>query len=238
MVDNKGIIWAASGHKELIRFDYSKVNRTHEALVLAIQDVKVNNESICWNNLINKRKDNKYGDSLAILNEMITSFGKVLSPYVLDSMSKKYNDLQFDSIEKFYPVPVNLVLPYKDNSITIDFVAIEPALSGKVKYQYKLEGYNNNWSPPTNNSTAVFGNIPQGTYTFRLKALSPFGVWSETEYTFKVLPPWWSTWWAYTLYILMAGGILYTLYRNRIRRIERKQAERDKYNGSNAGRRT
>ncbi len=226
-VDNKGIIWVGSGHNELIRFDYSAVRKNTEALNLKIGAVKVNNEPICWNNLLPKQGGNK-GDSLTMLNEMITSFGKVLSPVVLDSTAKKHAGIQLDGVSPFYPVPINLVLPNEDNNITIDFVAIEPALQKQVMYQYKLEGYSEDWSPLSNNSTAVFGNMQAGHYTFKLKAVSPFGVWSQTEYSFKVLPPWWATWWAYTLYALFIGSVGYTLYQNRIKGLKRKQAEQIK----------
>lgn len=224
-VDNKGIVWMGSGHNELIRFDYSAVNRNTESLNLVIQDVKVNNEPVCWNNLLRKQQGNKT-DSLTILNEMITSFGKALSPEVLDSMGKKYAGIQLDAVSPFYPVPINLVLPDEHNNITIDFVAIEPALQKQVKYQYKLEGYSKDWSPLSNNSAAVFGNMHAGNYTFKLKAVSPFGVWSEATYSFKVLPPWWATWWAYTLYGILIGSVGYTLYRNHIHSLKRKQADK------------
>ena len=226
-VDDKGIVWAGSGHNELIRFDYSAVNKNKEVLNLKIQAVKINNEPVCWNNLVRKQRGYKT-DSLVILNEMITSFGKVLTPEVLDSMVKKYAGIHLDRVAKFYPVPVNLVLPDEYNNITIDFVAIEPALQKQVMYQYKLEGYNKEWSPLSNNSTAVFGNMRAGHYTFKVRAVSPFGTWSETEYTFKVLPSWWATWWAYTLYALLFIGVGYALYRNRIQALKKKQAEQIK----------
>ncbi|MDQ6609267.1 MAG: histidine kinase, partial [Bacteroidota bacterium] len=227
LVDNKGIVWVGIGHNELIRFDYSAVSKNTEVLNLKIGAVKVNNEPVCWNNLLRKQRGNKT-DSLTILNEMITSFGKALSPAVLDSTAKKYAGIQLDGVSRFYPVPINLVLPDEYNNITIDFVAIEPALQKQVKYQYKLEGYSKDWSPLSNNSTAVFGNMPAGNYTFMLKAVSPFGVWSQTQYSFKVLPPWWATWWAYILYALFIGSVGYTLYRNRINGLKRKQAEQIK----------
>ncbi|MBA4140571.1 MAG: hypothetical protein H0X70_08720, partial [Segetibacter sp.] len=228
-VDDKGIVWVASGQGKLLRFNYSLINKKNTAaLILKIQAVKVNNENICWNNLIRLQKSNKAADSLTLLNEMITSFGKVLSFAVLDSMGKKYGDIQLDGVTAFYPVPINLILPYNDNTITVDFVAIEPAMAKQVKYQYKLEGYSKDWSPLSNNSTAVFGNMKAGHYTFKLKALSPFGVWSETAYSFKVLPPLWATWWAYTLYVLLVAGVGYTLYRNHINGLKRKQAEKIK----------
>lgn len=223
-IDNKGIIWFGSAHTELIRFDYEAVNKNTEPLILKIQGIKVNNETICWNNLLGRRQGDEKPDSLSMLNEMITSFGKVLSPAVLDSIRKKYEDIQLSGVAPFYPVPVNLVLSYNNNSISIEFAAIEPALQKQVNYQYKLEGYNKDWSSLSNNSTAVFGNMRQGHYTFKLKAVSSSGVWSETDYSFSVLPPWWATWWAYTLYALLVGIVVYTLYRNHIQGLKRIQA--------------
>ncbi len=114
-------------------------------------------------------------------------------------MRQKFSDIRFDSITEFYPVPRNLVLPYSDKNLTFEFAAIDPAKPKQVKYQYKLDGYDEDWSPPGNGTTAVFGNIHEGSYTFSLKALSPYGVWSSLEYKFRVLPPWYRTWWAYMI---------------------------------------
>lgn len=59
------------------------------------------------------------------------------------------------------------------------------------------------WSPITDKSNVTFGNIKEGTYIFKLKARSPEGVWSEPiTYAFKVLPPWYRTWWAHSIYSL------------------------------------
>jgi ligand-binding sensor domain-containing protein/signal transduction histidine kinase len=215
-VDKNGILWGGTGDGYLIKFDYSAVKKNAVKLNLAIQNVKVNNEDICWYNLASYKNPDKHVDSLALVNEMSISFGKILSSAILDSMQHKYGNVQFDSISRFYPVPVYLVLPYENNNLTIEFAAIEPDLPKQVKYQYKLEGFDKEWSPQSNVTTAVFGNIPEGSYTFRLKALSPYGTWSETNYKFKILPPWQRTWWAYTIYgLCLLTGIFIT---DRIRR--------------------
>ena len=74
-----------------------------------------------------------------------------------------------------------------------------------VNYQYLLEGYDEDWSPVLKKHEATYGNIYEGTYTFKLRAQSPEGVWSEiSAYTFTILPPWWRTWWMYTVYVLLA----------------------------------
>jgi ligand-binding sensor domain-containing protein/signal transduction histidine kinase len=223
-LDNRDVLWFGCEDNKIMKFDYALANKNKKPLILEIQGIKVNNENICWNNLIKFPNGNKLRDSLSLLNEMAITFGKSLPRLTLDSMRNKFDGIKFDSLTSFNPVPVNLVLPYKDNNLSIDFVAIEPAKPKQVKYQYKLEGYDKDWSPPVNSTTAVFGNIPEGTYTFRLRALSPYGVWSETAYQFKVLPPWYRTWWAYSVFALILIGTIWSLiyYRSKqLRRVNR-----------------
>jgi len=118
-------------------------------------------------------------------------------------------------------------LPYEHNNITFDFIAIEPARPGFVRYQYMMEGYENEWSPVSEKTNATYGNIREGSYTFKVKAQSPDGIWSSPlTYTFKVLPPWYRTWW----FIITAVGCLITLFylviRWRLHQKFRKQLER------------
>src|SRR3954469_23016501 len=107
----------------------------------------------------------------------MTTLGKVLSDAERDSMRSKFRGIKFDSIRSFYPIPENLVLPYRHNSITFDFAAIELNRPRLIKYQYILEGYDKEWNPLTDKTSSTYGNIYEGTYTFKLKARSPFGVW-------------------------------------------------------------
>jgi ligand-binding sensor domain-containing protein/signal transduction histidine kinase len=221
-LDNRGMLWVGCGDNKLIRFDYDSINRNLTKLALKLQSIKVNNQDICWNIISQNTRRGQLQDSMALINEMVTTFGNILSFGLLDTMRKSYGDIRFDSLNSFYPVPVNLVLPYNDNNITIDFVAIETVLPKQVRYQYKLDGYDKDWSPLSNRSTAVFGNIPEGSYTLRLKALSPYGIWSETEYKFKVLPPWYRSWWAYIIYILFFIATIWSFIYYRSKQLRRK----------------
>jgi signal transduction histidine kinase len=95
---------------------------------------------------------------------------------------------------------------------------VETAKNSQVKYQYMLDGYDKDWSSPDNKTSAVFGNIYEGNYTFKLKAQNADGVWSEPlSYSFKVLPPWWRTWWMYLMYAVLTVtvGTLFFLWNNR-----------------------
>ncbi|MFA6126791.1 MAG: two-component regulator propeller domain-containing protein [Bacteroidales bacterium] len=207
--DSKGILWIGTGSDKtgLVRFDQSAVNTDPAPPFLFIQSIKINNENIWWDELIKDR--DKTGDSL--------------SPgYDTDrkALQKKFGDIRFESITPFYPLPVNLVLPPGHNNITFDFGAIELLRPNLVKYQYILEGYDQNWSPVNTQTSASFGNIREGTYTFKVKAQCPNESWGEPiAYTFKVLPPWWRTWWAnltYTLLTIFAIILIVWLYTRRL----------------------
>ena len=236
----EGIIWAGTGGfvgDYLISFDFRNVQKNSTAPLVAIQSLKINNEYVSWYGLThsgrskeNQERRGKAGlrmDSIttaSFITEEGTVSGKIWSEDERRVKLKKFGDIKFDSISRFYPLPVNLVLPYEHNQVTFDFAAIEPARPYLVRYQYMLEGYDNDWSPVTDQSTAVFGNMREGRYTFKLKAESPDGVWSEPVlYTFRVLPPWHRTWWAYTLYALVFLTALWIFIKWRVRTLKKEK---------------
>lgn len=214
-ITRAGIIWAGNGDK-LVRFNPAAVHKNPDPLTVYIQKIRVNNEDLCWNDLQVTTKSHAGNDGAKIAEEA-SLFTRALTEAQREAIRQKYGDIKFDSITPFYPVPVNLVLPYRFNNITIDFAAIEPARPKLVQYQYLLEGYNYNWSPVSNESTASFGNIHEGSYAFKVKVRSPDGVWSEAlVYTFKVLPPWYRSWWAYTIYAVCFITLLWSFIRWRL----------------------
>ncbi|HEY5407520.1 MAG TPA: two-component regulator propeller domain-containing protein [Ginsengibacter sp.] len=222
-VDSKGVVWGGTGDGKLFRFDYDKIKPVNKPYHVQLQNIAVNNENICWNLLDKNKKMTNVADSLTILNEMVTTFGKVLSEQESKQMVHEFNGLKFESVAPFYPIPQNLILPYKLNNIRIDFAAIEPGFDNRMKYQYMLEGYDKTWSPLSNRSSVSFGNISEGSYTFKVKAVNPFNVWAEADYTFKVLPPWYRSWWAYCFYILLFLAAAYAANRTIRKRILEKE---------------
>ncbi len=231
LLDSKGVIWAGTGNEKtaLVRFDPSALRKNKDAPTLLINSIKVNEESICWYNL-EREKGTKTDSNVtpANITEEVTTIGKALTERERDSMKSRFRSIEFDGITRFYPIPEHLVLPYKFNRITIDFNAVETGKPNLVNYQYMLEGYDNDWSPVLKKTSAAFGNIHEGSYTFKVKAQGPNGVWCEpVTYSFKVLPPWYRTWWAYGIY-----GILFLLalrifikWRERNLRMEKEKLE-------------
>ena len=120
---------------------------------------------------------------------------------ISDGPDNHQDQIKFNDVQKFENYPLGLKSPYEKNRLTFYFAAIDWAAPHKIRYSYRMEGLNTNWSQPTANPVADYRNLPFGTYTFQIRAIGESGVWSEPyDYTFAILPPWWRTWWAYGLY--------------------------------------
>jgi signal transduction histidine kinase len=139
----------------------------------------------------------------------------------------RVHDFHFDSVSRWYGIPEHLSLAYDNNNLTFQFLGITIQSPKKVKYKFKLEGLDKNWSALTNRTEAPYGNLPHGKYTFKVKAMNGDGYWSkEFNYSFTIRPPWWQTWWAYTLYGLLFITAMYAVYRIQKQRVIRIERER------------
>jgi signal transduction histidine kinase/ligand-binding sensor domain-containing protein/CheY-like chemotaxis protein/AraC-like DNA-binding protein len=106
-------------------------------------------------------------------------------------------------LEKNRPVPAGpLELPYQENFLSFEFVALNYETPEKNRYAYRLEGLDPEWIDAGNRRFARYTDLRPGTYTFRVKASNNDGVWNQTGATLRVIihPPWWQTGWAYGLY--------------------------------------
>ena len=135
----------------------------------------------------------------------------------------KVSNVKFDGLTKWYGLPEHLSLAYNNNYLTFNFIGITLKSPKKVKYQFKLDGIDKNWSAITSSNEAPYGNMPHGTFIFRVKAMNSEGYWSdELSYTFTIRPPLWRTWLAYAIYVLLAGLFIYYLNRRERKRLAKK----------------
>ena len=120
-------------------------------------------------------------------------------------------------------LPLNLILPYDKNHITFDFIGVCLTNPSKVKYQFKLTGADADWFPPTSTTVATYSSLPPGEYTFNLKAMNNDGLWNKNPVTFHftILPPWWKTWWFYTLSAIFMITSIYLFIVNRTRNLQK-----------------
>ncbi|MDH5604107.1 MAG: ATP-binding protein, partial [Cyclobacteriaceae bacterium] len=127
------------------------------------------------------------------------------------------DQLKFSETSRWYGIPQQLQLPYDNNFLTFSFVGITTNSPKKVKYQYQLEGIDVNWNTLTSRTEASYGNLSHGDYLFKVKARNSSGYFSKTyEYRFSISPPWWHTWWARFIFVIVPGLLFITFYRIRV----------------------
>jgi signal transduction histidine kinase len=136
--------------------------------------------------------------------------------------------MEFDGVARFYNYPLNLELPYNQYQLTFHFSAIDWFAPHKIRYSYKMEGLNENWSSPTAETKANYDyrNLPYGTYTFQVRAIGGAQKWSQPfQYTFNINPPWWHTWWARLGYGITALLLIISIVRWRTAKLLQRQRE-------------
>lgn len=114
------------------------------------------------------------------------------------------------------------VLPYRANAMRIDFSAASYAAESENEYQFLLDGFDESWSAWTRETKKDYTNIPEGSYTFRVRARNVFGDrGGEDRFAFTVLPPWYRSWWMIAIDIgaVFLAGFL--LYKWRVRRLRK-----------------
>ncbi len=128
-------------------------------------------------------------------------------------------------------------LSYKENYFTFELITLDYVSPDKNKFMYILEGYDNDWSSPSDVRHISYTELPGGTYTFKVKATNSDGVWREIPYEvkIKVIPPWWKTSWFYIIAAILAATLVFGFisYRtNSIKKenkiLENKVSERTK----------
>ena len=102
--------------------------------------------------------------------------------------------------QKLLPNHVNeteeIVLNYFQNTITIDFQALNFIQPTKNIYSCILQGFDKDWNYLGVKNETKYTNLNPGTYFFKIKAANNSGVWNNTERVVKIViqPPWWKTW--------------------------------------------
>lgn len=151
-----------------------------------------------------------------------------ISPAVyIDNIKLNYKDVNWRNydckVDSNSGLPTDLVLNYKDNHLSFNFQALT---TDRVKYTYKLEGQDNDWSPLSENTEADYSNITPGhTYTFKVKAVNSYGNWTATitNFTFTINSPWYATWWAVLMYIVLGLTSTIILFKWRTANLKHRQ---------------
>lgn len=106
--------------------------------------------------------------------------------------------------------------------LALHYAGLSFVAPARVRYRYRLEGFDTKWIDAGARRVAYYTNIPPGTYTFRVLAANNDGIWNNTGASLevRVLPRYWQTWWFRTLLVLAILFLAYEIYRLRVRNVE------------------
>ena len=100
-----------------------------------------------------------------------------------------------------------ITLGYLQDVVTLEFSSLDFTAPQQNKYRYQLLGIDKEWVESGTRRTATYLHLPAGKYIFKVQGSNSQGIWSDkvSELKIQVLPPWWLTWWAYSIYALLTA---------------------------------
>ncbi|NDV58610.1 two-component regulator propeller domain-containing protein [Bacteroides sp. 519] len=104
-------------------------------------------------------------------------------------------------------------LKYAQNSFSISFSAINFVHPHKVRYEYKLENFNDEWEHSNNTESVNYMNLSPGKYIFKLKAIDKYTHHEIGERSLEIVigRPFWGSWWAILIYLIVISALIFLI---------------------------
>lgn len=173
--------------------------------------------------LINKNKDILFGTNAGIsILKYSSVVAKIPTPKIwVELVSEKNEDKIIKNISEF---------SYDNNSLQFRIYSPSFFDEQNMEFSYMLEGFENNWSIPSNQRIIKYNYLEPGKYSFLCKAKNRNGLWSNTALiNFEILPPYWQQWWFIALMIITFISILISVYLKRINFLKKETAMQRKF---------
>ena len=124
-----------------------------------------------------------------------------------------------------YSTGNGLHLPALTRDLEIDYTALSFVVPQKVRFRYKLDGYDREWQDPQTRRQALYSNLRPGNYRFHVIASNNSGVWNEAgaELDFNVAPAYYQATWFRVLCVLAFFTLLWAAYRMRVHQLQEQE---------------
>jgi len=121
-------------------------------------------------------------------------------------------------------------LKYNENFFTVEYAAPGYHAGYPVQYSHQLVGVDHNWVDDGTKSAVNYTNLDAGEYMFKIRATIKPGVWENeiSSVLIRIKPPWWRTWWFFSMAAVFIALVIYFMYRYRINELLKRQAIRNK----------
>ena len=111
--------------------------------------------------------------------------------------------------------------PSSRQRVVFNFIGVSLSVPGRIRYRYRLDGYDSDWSEPTESREAAYTSLPPASYTFRVMASNSEGLWngSPASVLLEVEPRLSETWWFRVIGLCLAAAAIFAAYRYRMARV-------------------
>lgn len=108
--------------------------------------------------------------------------------------------------------------------VTVNFAGLSLSVPDRVRFKYKLDGFDHDWSGPVSSGQASYTNLNSGSYLFRVSASNSDGTWNSPELSisFTVEPVFWRTWWFGLACLSVLLALSWTYHRLHLRQLQRR----------------
>ncbi len=204
----------------LIRLDDDKLwVFSNDKIFYAVND-DVNNEVNLNSVLIPNKLKRTVFENISSNNDEVNILG-TNSGYVsfdLNNYKLSNNNFSIDKIEvssidsdpKLVDIESDFILDYEDNNISFDYSVANYQVFEKNEFQYRLVGYNDNWSEWSENSSNSYNNLMSGSYIFELKTKNGDLINPDIKtISFRIANPWYLSNFMLVNYVLLSGLMLF-----------------------------
>jgi len=133
-----------------------------------------------------------------------------------------FDEKKINALEQ--PKALMYNFPYKYNTLRFEMAAVSYNDERVNLYQSYLENFDAGWSNWTEDNNKEYTNLPEGNYTYRVRSKDVYGQISrEAVFKFSIQPPWYRTTWAYMLYSVLLGSLVWGFIRWRISAIQKEK---------------
>jgi hypothetical protein len=155
---------------------------------------------------------------LAVVNPSSITLNRIPPPVIVQHVRAE---------RKSVPLGARLDIGPGVRDMEFDYAALSFVTPERVKFRYRLEGYDRDWIDVGNRRQAYYTGLVPGEYAFRVQAANADGVWNEAGAILPITlkPMWYQRWWIYPLVVGLVFAIGYATHRYRIRQLIQREKE-------------
>ncbi|MBO4450938.1 MAG: response regulator [Bacteroidaceae bacterium] len=158
----------------------------------------------------------------------------ILTSLKVNGENYDYSELRSDNmLDSSLRYATELTVPYDQNTLAFTFSVPNFSTPNRIFYRYRLEGYERNWHEVMSAHEAYYASLPPGSYRLVIQAYYETGEQAVIERALDICVrrPWYASWWAWCIYLLLALLAAYYLYNTyRIRQRQRQLLSQVRHN--------